>query len=67
MASNELNARRKQLIAIKERTLQMILQRINEAAARGRFDGVVVGTAAIIPVRGFHDRGTDAPDPRPIS
>ncbi|WP_413196874.1 hypothetical protein [Pararobbsia alpina] len=66
MALNESNARRKQLIAMKERTLQMILQRINEAAARGRFDGVVVGTAAIIPARGFHNRGTDATDPRPI-
>ncbi|CAM2153426.1 protein of unknown function [Pararobbsia alpina] len=41
MAMNESSALHKQLLAIEERALQTILRRVQEAAERGQFDGIV--------------------------
>jgi hypothetical protein len=41
MAMNESSALHKRLLAIEERALQTILRRVQEAAERGQFDGIV--------------------------
>jgi hypothetical protein len=55
MASNESNTLHLHLIALEQQVLRRILRRINEAAARGQFDGIVVKTDAIRMKDDFRD------------
>ncbi|CAM2153429.1 protein of unknown function [Pararobbsia alpina] len=59
MASNELHTLHPHLIALEQQVLRTILRRINEAAARGQFDGIVVKTAAIRMKDDFSDEMAD--------
>lgn len=59
MAMNESHTLPPHLIALEQQVLRTILRRINEAAARGQFDGIVVKTAAIRMKDDFSDEMAD--------